>query len=73
MDSKLTILFVHEKSTQKTERYAEVTPGREREVMRTVYFEREALKTLVQSGQDFPPQVIEISVRRVDPRELRES
>lgn len=69
----LTALFVHEKSTAKAEKYVEVPPGRQREVMRSVYVQRDDLKSIVDEGTRFPPHVIEVTVRAVDPEELRDA
>ena len=67
----LRVLFVHEAPKTKTERYVEVPPGREREVMKNVYIDHEMLKSIVDE-QQFPPEIIEVTVRVVDPTELRD-
>lgn len=69
-DGTRRVLFVHDRSTSKTERYAEVPPGREREVMRNVYIDREMLKSM-SDGAQFPPGIVEITLRVVDPEELK--
>ena len=52
------------------ERYAEVPPVLQREIMRNVYIDREALKS-ISDGAQFPPEIIEVTVRVVDSKELR--
>lgn len=68
--SALRVIFVHEAAKTRVERYAEVPPGRQRELMRNVYIDREALKS-ISDGVPFPPEIIEVTVRVVDPKELR--
>lgn len=68
--SVLRVIFVHEAPKTRVERYAEVPPGRQRELMRNVYIDREALKS-ISDGVQFPPEIIEVTVRVVDPKELR--
>lgn len=70
-DGGLKVLLVYNRSTSKMERYDEVTPGREREVLRSQYIEKTALKEEVKKrGGKYPPPVLEVSIRIVDPKEL---
>lgn len=66
----LRVIFVHEAPKTRVERYSEVPPDRQRELMRSVYIDREALKS-ISDGAQFPPEIIEITVRVVDPEELK--
>lgn len=68
--STLRVIFVHEAAKTRVERYAEVPPVLQREIMRNVYIDREALKS-ISDGAQFPPEIIEVTVRVVDPKELR--
>lgn len=68
--SALRVIFVHEAAKTRVERYAEVPPDLQREIMRNVYIDREALKS-ISDGAQFPPEIIEVTVRVVDSKELR--
>lgn len=65
----IQVLLVHERSTSKMERYNEVACSvpRQREVIRSIYIERDALREL--AGDDFPPRLIEVTIQVIDPDE----
>lgn len=70
---RVRVVLVHSRATSKTERYDEVTPGREREpVLRNLYVERELLKRLAAgAGLCGTPKVLEVTVRAVSAAELK--
>lgn len=65
----IQVLLVHERSTSKMERYNEVACSvpRQREVIRSIYIERDALREL--AGDDFPPRLVEVTIQVIDPDE----
>lgn len=65
----IQVLLVHERSTSKMERYNEVACSvpHQREVVRSIYIERDALREL--AGDDFPPRLIEVTIQVIDPDE----
>jgi hypothetical protein len=67
-ENSLRVIFVHEAAKTRVERYAEVPPGRQRELMRNIYVDREALRS-ISDGVPFPPEIIEVTVRVVNPKE----
>ena len=62
----IQVLLVHERSTSKMERFNEVTLPRQREVIRSIYIERDALREL---AGDYPPRFVEVTIRVIDPDE----
>lgn len=65
----IQVLLVHERSTSKMERYNEVACSVpcQREVIRSIYIERDALREL--AGDGFPPRLIEVTIQVIDPDE----
>lgn len=71
---RVRVILVHSRDTSKMARYDEVTPGREREILRHMYVERDILQQLAAgagvNGKK-SPAVIEVTLRVVDPKELK--
>lgn len=69
--SELRVLLVRERGTRNMERYIEVVASGQREILRKVYVDRVSLAHFLADVGGPVPEVIEVTIRAVDPQTLR--